>query len=442
MSRETRKKITDEIAELDLPHWGISISGERPRKTEFASTWLPWTGGFIGIEWRRQPTEEERNKLISAVSTHSKNPIQPTDVVDFARDRYRPEVPYEPPELSDVMGYYWPAIWAYDRPGKHSMDFRKIHEMVSEQELGKGIRIKVYRFGFFVFDFSSWEDPLGTLQSNKEEFDELSAKKMSRIAVLNCHVLCICTAYKDLIERGLPNIFIFEEDVISCGEYDKPFSQIRGGGRWAFKDIWAGQEMDAYLSSVPENQQAIDAEFCWKYNSRQLLRPKVVEKAFELLDNILGHTSADTVTIVALLAFGCKAYRDHNYNFCLVACWTIIEKVIKLQWDTYVRAVWGNRGAARGEPCEGQTENFTAEAPSLDRLKVADIIKLLILHNVLPARLQQPLDNVRRARNKWMHELVSIKRQSAIEALTTAQDLVNQVRNTQLNIPIGTKLTL
>jgi len=442
MSWTDAGKLSEELRAKKVPIVGVGLGVKEPGSTQFAATYIPSGDHFIVIHWKRKPSQEEREQAISIVQEGSPERIDLERIVDSATSEYPPDGPSESPDLSPVMGYYWPDIWAEGKPGVLQLESDSIHDLVCSTKITQDIRVKVFRLGFFVFDFSNWKDPLSQKKGTRDETNRLVKQKMRRVAVFNAHLLCLYKAIWEIQEFAMWKTLISHQDVISMNNFDDPFSNMAAGRFGTLMDIAHRPSLDHPSTDISHPVGAAEIRWLRAYYSRIVVSQAALDRSFELLNSILDHASEHSLMNAETLSFSCKAFEDHNYNLCLITAWGIIEKLLKLLWDRYINENRKNMVDLNGE----KTLLINADRAKLLRdgnhFTASVITEVLTCMERLPFTFYKSLNEVRNARNKWMHELRPVQSDIAYQGLKLAQDLLRHVDGFDFTIPVGGGLVL
>ena len=133
-------------------------------------------------------------------------------------------------ETASVAAYlHIPPVWIHEDPdGAKKLPTDEVYR----KTLSCGIRMRVRRDGFFVFDFANWpqapafrvlEDPKGVTYIPKEISD--SQVKMenyvrTRVTAMNVHLCCLNSSIGTVDGMSLPvRQYITAEDYIALSEF-------------------------------------------------------------------------------------------------------------------------------------------------------------------------------------------------------------------------------
>lgn len=139
-----------------------------------------------------------------------------------------------------------------------------------------------------------------------------------------------------------------------------------------------------------------------------------------MLSGLLEPPASKTLQFAELYLRAARALTDYDYSNSIVQSWALIELLITDLWDRYVEA--------RREARISMTIALTGT--------VARVV------GELPKDLHEQLDTVRRARNKWIHELKPVSADDADAALALVRALLKRVESIELHIETPRQISL
>lgn len=143
-----------------------------------------------------------------------------------------------------------------------------------------------------------------------------------------------------------------------------------------------------------------------------------------------------------ILAHSCKAFEDHYYSLSLITAWGIIEKLLQARWQRYIDDHREVQVEVAGELVPLVNSERAKKLRDGNNFTASVVTETLVCLEQLPFALYKPLNQVRDARNKWMHELRPVTRDAAHSALQLAQGMLRQIEGIDLSIPVQTQLHL
>lgn len=316
----------------------------------------------------------------------------------------------QPRLMNSAVGYYLtPPVWVVDAPPEPSGELEE--EEVLRLDLSVGFKVGVQRRGVFMFDFGAWPPGQPILDDN---FDKVALVQLQRVQVLNAHLVCL---HSSLSEKQ--NVAWEKMDV-------------------DLNDLVIKPTIDSLPSAYAGTQIALLA---WRgyrgFPGRQVLERQTVIKSLEKLEEIIRRPQP-ALELVALLNRAAVYYEEHNYPLSVVTAWTISERLLNLRWDDYLEA---NRVRVSQE---AQVSFINADRKK--KLKGADftasiVSEILSLVGQLPFGLFKQLEDVRRARNGWLHDGDIPTRQIAELAVDSAREMIAEVLNIPLQLPLVSRCT-
>jgi hypothetical protein len=333
----------------------------------------------------------------------------------------------------DAAAYYvWPLVWLGTPPenmyavtetgaGVADIDPAQLAEVVADADLPQGLRVRAYRDGMFLFDFSEWApmpsvDPSGS----PAPFEELSKMVLRRVGLLNAHLLCFHDAVAEHQELGL-GLNALSPSLILPTSFEAP------------EGVSLPDQRIAHIHSA-RYESTYAPGLLYRADSRVSMRIPVgspaVDGSFSRLSEILSSPDSERIiTLLDLLARSGSAYSAHDFNVCLVIAWTVSESLLQELWDHYLRE---NREDVDGTVViNGDRRSFLAGAEVTARI-TSEFLSLL---GELPFDLYQDLNSARQARNKWVHELRPVSYTVAAEAMTTAERMLKLVHDIEIVLP-------
>ncbi len=407
--------------------------------TQYAATFIPCDGTYVQIHWRREPTPEERKAAIEVVQSGCSSPICPDAVVDSETKEYPPDTPSPPPQLPSLLGYYWQDVWLGGYPGNSRaarIDLSALHDLIVDRPLTQGIRVKGYRLGVVVFDFSSWSAGGDIPDWPANDFEKLVALKLRRLAVMNTHLLCIADAYARLHKVCFPKLLLRHEDVIAATDFDDPFKGIKGrdlGG-----PAFLGRRYPPDFAATHHPNEVYDEQMKWwsaTMGRAIIVSQDVLKDSLDKLTAILDHSSPHALQLVEILAHSCKACEDHNYNLALVTAWAIIEKTLSECWGRHLDDLKSQNVEVQGQLLPVMNSDRKRNLTGSD-YTASIISETLNLLGLLPFELYRRLKRIRDGRNHWLHRLKPVSGQDADKAIQLAQDMLRHTERVDLNVPI------
>jgi hypothetical protein len=344
---------------------------------------------------------------------------------------------HPPRYTSAVTAYYHISpIWVGETPSDRELQHpQRAHlaKDVYQQEFTSGIRVRVRRDGLFVFDFSVWEpgSPVqipGWSSAPGEKIPQhvLEAEAVAEahlyqcIEAMNAHLACLNSAYGFCQHAALPIIqIITPSDYLSMRELqdDRLLSELRPF--WCPTHTYIERYANFYMNGALRR-------------SLHTFHMETVQKSFELFDQVIASNDADILKIVNLLYRSARYYSDHDFSNALILSWSACEKLLCMLWDDFLNS--------KNDQYGGKEKFINRERR--DKLTGRDftasiVTEMLSLSHELSFELYKDLNEIRQARNRWIHTLHQTSAEEAILSLRTAQRFLERVRGIKLGITIS-----
>jgi hypothetical protein len=339
-------------------------------------------------------------------------------------------------------GYYIPpTAWLVKQPrndgGKTShltddvFDISQLADIVYEKALECGLRVRAYCDGLFLFDFSNAQGFSEEPQPEKvDSFEETAQLRLERTEVLNAHVVLLRKALSIRQKWGLEYQSVTPHDLLSHHSDEDP---NRGVGFKSSRD--ADLHMARYATTyVPWYPKIFDR----RIQGRMLIiESETIEQSFVELSKLLAKDNKTPLRLVSLFNFAMVSLQDHDYPRSLITSWAIIEQLLDLKWTEYMKD-------HRSEIISGEKFTFI-NADRLKKLEGMDYTasvrtEMLSLLGSLPFDVYKDMENARRVRNGWMHELKVVKMSDALDAIRVASFLYESAYD--IGLPQGLSLSL
>lgn len=272
-------------------------------------------------------------------------------------------------------------MWLIERPidlpddsGSQLRIRRSYWDVVYHRTSADGLELTGRRQGLFHFSFidghPGWIDPNYPPQTGLP----LDAIQV-HAAYANCFALCYHSALQSIHNADLGYFFVGPRD----------FFHIRGGAH----PVGAGprHRLAGYSEeSLPVGLTGIE----------------VLDTAFASFEEFHKH-GISVVHIAAMLNQAAYSLQWHNLNICLTIAWTVSEVLLGKIWSDLT-----------GRRADGTAATMTKD---------------LIAANAIPHELGGELNQVRKARNAWLHTADEPNVEAARLAVVTAQEMTRLALN-------------
>jgi len=168
-----------------------------------------------------------------------------------------------------------------------------------------------------------------------------------------------------------------------------------------------------------------------KKRSRTIVEFETFDYSISLLDKILSSEVPDLLKLINLLFQAHINYSEHNFSNSLTLSWTVCEKLLNIIWDNMLKGI--------REDTSNSIKINNKRKEKLTGIDFTASIKqeFLNLSETLSQELYEKIDDVRKARNKWLHSLKSIDDTESSKALSTARALLKEVSGIELLLTIS-----
>ena len=351
---------------------------------------------------------------------------KPTDDPAIQPDRVSPA----------VEGYFRiPAVWIGKKPDSKSVSILNPqihHAVVLEKELSCGIKVRVQRDGTFLFDFSSWPiapqivipgyripDPKSVYQepteaSNAEDKAENYA--ILRAQVMNVHQACLTTSEKVIKRRytgmGLP---VTSWNTLKALTFDSALSYLDDS-----------EDIRALARNSLNNKDRVHRTHPLP---RRVLEKEVIEHSLELLDQILSLKDTDLIQWIEAAYIAACRCNEKRFGEAIVLAWAVCEQLLSLAWDTLQNDinVDGRMSKTRKGRLGGR--DYTASV----------IIEFLEINNRLDYHLYELLEDVRKSRNNWAHQMRVPKENEVYKAFRAIEGLFQHIKKIPVSLSFGSR---
>lgn len=263
--------------------------------------------------------------------------------------------------------------------------------------LKTGVRLRVSREGYFLFDFSNHATASSSSASRFEFVLSIRARFM------NLFLACLQTEFRHE-KKAAPHLFIDQTTIMSPRE-------------------WTLDPRSAASDSI--THQRIDDE-----------RRRIFLRQTFLVEGIGAAVSATDVATVAagdrdllaeMILHAFALHSSGRLESSMVTAWTVAERCLNELWDQYIKRQ-SDRGVANvshGRRDKLRGTAFTASVVS----------EILSLAGELSHEDYEKMSAVRKKRNDWVHKLTTIESNDAAAAIVVAQAMLRVAKLLDLHVP-------
>jgi len=322
-----------------------------------------------------------------------------------------------------VVGFHLtPPVWVGDTlPDRNAeITLKELQTEVYRRDLAVGIRARVLHSGVFIFDFSAWprNQDFPTKPNDWPEYDEAVSVVALRVRIINVYLACLYSALQAVQDADHEKMIVTPPDLNPYTQFAPPPEGID----------------DLFVLGLTRRTQAgtfsLGIESNLRHTFQQDITQATLVKSFEMLEELLGLNSDDALLFSEMLLRSRKAYEDLDYNLCLILAWTMTEKMLFLFWDRYI-------AANRTRTIDGMTIPFITNSRietlnNTTNFTASTVAETLSLLDVLPFDLYMRMVDVRKRRNKWVHELQPVSRVDAETAVKLAANMLKSAEGIDL----------
>ena len=348
---------------------------------------------------------------------------QPTDDPTIRSDTVTPA----------VEGYFRiPAVWIGEKPDDASvlkLSPQIHHEIVVKKELCSGIEVRVQRDGTFLFNFSSWKHapqimipgyrtpgPQMPHRPPKETADasEKSEKyAVLRAQVMNVHQSCLATSER-LIKRrssqvGLP---LTAADTLKG---------LTFGACITYRDSMDAQTL---VRNALNNKEGITRQHPFL---RHVLEIEVIAHSLDLLDQILLAEDTDLIQMIEAAYMAACRCAEGRLGEAVTLAWGVCEQLLSTAWETLLNDTrdTGRMPARRRKKLKDR--DYTASV----------ITEMLELGMRIDHDLYRHLEEARKSRNQWTHDMCEPSIGQVRDAIRAAEGLFRQIKGIHLSFQLS-----
>ena len=342
----------------------------------------------------------------------------------------------EPDRVSPAIEGYFrlPAIWVGTKPEDSSVRVLNPdihHQRIIKKNLRCGVNVEVYRDGRFMFEFSHWPlAPIVTIPGyskpdppyphrppieHGQKGNEAENHAITRAQAMNVHQACLATAETVVKNRSAMMGFpVTAWNTLKAVGFNVPVSYADDS-----------EDMHALARNVLNNSYKIPRE---KPIPRRVIEKEVVEYSLELFDNILIQNDLPLIQIVEAGFLSACRIRDKRYGEALTLAWAACEQLISIAWKEMIESSESEgTKLPRNRKKKLTGRDFTASV----------MIEMLELNRRIDPALYELLENTRKARNKWAHEMESPNSIVANSSIKTFEELLGKIKGVKIKLQTG-----
>lgn len=319
---------------------------------------------------------------------------------------------------SDCAGFYhWPPLWIGTPPAEQGSDLTPalLNAEVFASNLACGVRLKVSKQAFFIFDFAQWQP--GSAILAKDTLDNWEARVFARMRFMNLFLACFYTSMFRNQNRTSAKFFVDYTTYVAV----RSFVLDPGQGHCDLRQsnsIRAAEEWHVKFKTTCDT-----------------VSEDVIKDTVDMTDAAISKDSHDTAILAELLLHSFYLYESGKYEASHISAWTIVERCLNERWNTHLSEL-DNQHVAAGS--EEKFINSERKKKLTGHDFTASIIsEFLSLSSILPFDKYKLASRVRQTRNDWLHKLQTIDQAKAAEAIVLAQFMLRETGVFDAEIPFN-----
>ena len=346
---------------------------------------------------------------------------KPTDDPAICSDRVSPA----------VEGYFRiPAVWVGEAPDPVlvvNLNPRIHHAVVLNTRLSCGIDVRVLRDGTFLFDFSSWPIAPQIMipgyrvpnpgQSHRIPFDTTRAENTAeehavlRAQTMNVHQACLATSEKVVKRRSA-----------EIGSPLTSWNTFKGISlETAIPYVDDTEDVRALSRNVLNNKDQVYRE---QPHPRRILELDVIEHSLATLDQILSaHDTALIHMIEAAYLAACRCI-EKRFGEAITLAWGVCEQLLSSAWQELKDEIKSSDRMRKKRKNKLEGRDYT----------VSVMTEILEMNDRIDHDLYLLLEDTRRTRNNWAHNMLTPTVNDADKAIRAAERLFGQVKGIHVSL--------
>ena len=161
---------------------------------------------------------------------------------------------------------------------------------------------------------------------------------------------------------------------------------------------------------------------------RYVLDIAVITLSLDLLDQILLSEDTALIQMVEAAYLAACRYAEGRLGEGVTLAWGVCEQLLSIAWDTLINDTrdGGRMPGKRRAKLKGR--DYTASV----------MTEMLELGMRMDYALYGHLEEARKARNQWTHEMEEPSNAQVLHAIRAAEGLFKRIKGIDLSLPLGT----
>ncbi|HZH50275.1 MAG TPA: hypothetical protein VEZ16_00185 [Microvirga sp.] len=237
-----------------------------------------------------------------------------------------------------------------------------------------------------------------------------------RLVLINTHLVALYSSLRTIDGAVIPKMLATPHLLISSSDFD--MTNMGWGGM--ARNVALDRLMLAPLLDPPQGAERLADPI---YSRQSTISAEVIAASIDLFEAITTHELAILPELIDLLLRAAVAFETHDFPASLITSWAVTEKLGNVQWDRFLKDKKFNK---RRRELLLDSRTYSAAV----RLEVLE------LSGFISEDLYTRTNDIRRARNNWIHSLARIESDDANDALFAALDWVSLVSGIRINLPV------
>jgi len=440
MSWSNAGDIHQALEKAALPICGVAFRVPDVHGTQYGASFIRCGELLIRVDWRQKPTKEQKKVAASIVGGGCDPVCESPEVIDSVADSYPADQPPPVPRrITDVVAcYFVPRVWVGGSPkiSHDQADLTCVFDEVYRELLGSGIKVRILRLGIFVFDFSG-SNFRTTSQTEFSQLDAIADLNLRRLAALNTYFLCLASVFAARSRMTLEKCLIRPADLLVVHGFDAP-DNIFHSPHFIAHDVPAYHELTASFFRHVAGGELLhyNAVLNWQRQdfTRVFIDLDTIKESFRRFGEILQHPEDHALLLASLIAKSCKAHEEFDYGLALISSWSVTEKLLVVLWERFIASGQGEQVTHQEQEVplvDGNRKKRLLDHRSYTSSVIAEILQF---QGILPFDLYKSSNEVRKARNDWIHSLRSVSRTQGEQAIQLALAMLKLVEGIDLPV--------
>ncbi len=330
-----------------------------------------------------------------------------------------------------VEGYFRiPAVWIGDPPDPESVRTLNPpihHAVVLKRKLNCGIEVRVKRDGTFLFDFTSWclapqivipgyripnpGHPYRVPSETARAENKAEEHAVLRAQTINVHQACLATSEKDVKQRTAEMGFPLTSW--------NTFKAISFDAAVSYADDY--EDIRALARNVLNNKDQVPRAQPYP---RRVLELNVIEHSLTLLDRILSAEDKALIQMIEAVYLAACRCTEKRYGEALILAWGVCEQLLSSAWKVFLDDIKAADRLRKKRKDKLKGRDYT----------ISVMTEILEMNDRIDHDLYLSLEDVRKSRNNWAHQMIVPTADHVGKAIEAAESLFLQVKGIHVSV--------